>query len=75
MSHSINPNTGFPVNNSLLSVTVICKLAAKADALATSFMLMGKEKSIEFINKNKSDSIFCYMIYDSLNSYREWSNF
>ena len=75
VSHSINPNTGFPVNNSLLSATVICKLAAKADALATSFMLMGKEKSIEFINKNKSDSIFCYMIYDSLNSYREWSNF
>ena len=58
VSHSINPNTGFPVNNSLLSVTVICKMAANADALATSFMLMGKERSIEFINKYKSDSIF-----------------
>ena len=75
VSHSINPNTGFPVNNSLLSVTVICKTAANADALATSFMLMGKERSIEFINKYKSDSISCYMIYDSLNFHKEWSNF
>ena len=75
VSHSINPNTGFPSNNSLLSVTVICKMAANADALATSFMLMGKEKSIEYVNKNKSDSIFCYLIYDSLNNLKEWSNF
>lgn len=75
VSHSINPNTGFPANNSLLSVTVICELAANADALATSFMVMGKKKSIEYINKYKSDSIFCYMIYDSLNSFEEWSNF
>lgn len=75
VSHSINPNTGFPVNNSLLSVTVICKTAANADALATSFMLMGKERSIEFINKYKYDSISCYMIYDSLNFHKEWSNF
>ena len=75
VSHSINPNTGFPVNISLLSVTVICKMAANADALATSFMVMGKERSIEYINKYKSDSIFCFMIYDSLNSYKEWSNF
>ena len=75
VSHSINPHTGFPVINSLLSVTVICKKAASADALATSFMLMGKEKTIEYISENTSDSIFCYMIYDSLNSYKEWSNF
>ena len=75
VSHSINPKTGFPVNNSLLSVTVICKTAAHADALATSFMVMGKQKSIDYIEKNKTDSILCYMIYDSLNSYKEWSNF
>ena len=50
-------------------------MAANADALATSFMVMGKERSIEYINKYKSDSIFCYMIYDSLNFHKEWSNF
>ena len=32
-------------------------------------------EQLEYINKYKSDSIMCYMIYDSLNSYREWSNF
>ena len=63
VSHSINPNTGFPANNSLLSVTVICELAANADALATSFMVMGKKKSIEYINKyNTHKKVFLYTI-------------
>jgi len=75
VSHSINPKTGFPANNNLLSVTVICDEAAKADALATSFMVMGKEKAIDYIIKNKKDSIMCYMVYDSINKIREWSNF
>ena len=44
ISHSINPKTGYPANNSLLSISVICDKAAKADALATSFMIMGKKK-------------------------------
>jgi thiamine biosynthesis lipoprotein len=75
VSHSINPTTGFPANNNLLSVTVICDQAANADALATSFMVMGKEKAIDYIIKNRKDSIMCYMVYDSINKTREWSNF
>ena len=74
-SHSIDPISGFPANNNLLSVTVICEKAASADALATSFMVMGKEKAIDFIASNPLDSIFCFMVYDSAKSLKEWSNF
>ncbi|MEK9619534.1 MAG: FAD:protein FMN transferase [Flavobacteriales bacterium] len=74
-SHSIDPKSGFPANNNLLSVTVVCEKAANADALATSFMVMGKEEAINFIESNPSDSIFCFMVYDSVNSLKEWSNF
>ena len=45
------------------------------DALATSFMVMGKEKAIDFIASNPSDSILCFMVYDSAKSFKEWSNF
>ena len=74
-SHSINPISGFPANNKLLSVSVICKKAAMADALSTSFMIMGKKNTIKFIKNNPSDSILCFMVYDSLNQFNEWSNF
>lgn len=51
-SHTINPKTGFPVNHSLLSVTVLANTCAEADGYATSFMVMGLEKSLEFVNNN-----------------------
>lgn len=75
ISHTIDPKTGFPANNNLLSVTVVCEKAANADALATSFMVMGKEKAIDFIESNPLDSILCFMVYDSVKSLKEWSNF
>jgi FAD:protein FMN transferase len=74
-SHSIDPKLGFPANNNLLSVTVVCEKAANADALATSFMVMGKEKAIDFIESNSLDSILCFMVYDSAEFLKEWSNF
>ena len=56
-------------------MTVVCKKAANADAFATSFMVMGKEKAIDFLETNSKDSIFCFMVYDSAKSLKEWSNF
>jgi thiamine biosynthesis lipoprotein len=46
-AHTIDPRTGYPVQHSLLSATVIAENCAKADAYATSFMVMGLEKAIE----------------------------
>ena len=61
-SHTIDPRTGYPVQHSLLSATVIADNCAKADAYATSFMVMGLEKAIE---QCKSDSIEAFFIYSN----------
>lgn len=48
-SHTIDPKTGYPVAHTLLSVTVIADDCGTADAVATAFMVFGKEKSFEFL--------------------------
>ncbi len=48
-SHTIDPRTGYPVSHSLLSATVTAPNASEADALATFFMVIGKEESIEYL--------------------------
>ena len=55
-SHTIDPQTGRPVRHTLLSVTVVDSSAWRADALATAFMVMGLERSLEFIKKHPEDS-------------------
>ena len=61
-AHTIDPRTGYPVQHSLLSATVIADNCAKADAYATSFMVMGLEKAIE---QCKSDCIEAFFIYSN----------
>ena len=50
--HIIDPRTGYP-GTGTKSVTVFAKDAAFADAYATSFFLLGYERSLEIIDKNK----------------------
>jgi thiamine biosynthesis lipoprotein len=50
-AHVIDPKTGYPVNHNLLSVTVLAKNAAIADAYCTAFLAMGIEKSLRVIEK------------------------
>lgn len=72
-SHTINPKTGKPVTHSLLSVTVIANSCAIADAYATTFMVMGKEKTKEFLLDNKKLNLSVYLIYsDSLGKWKIW---
>lgn len=61
VAHTINPSTGYPVQHSLLSATVIADNCLTADALATSFMVMGLEKSIELLESQAE--IWGYFIY------------
>lgn len=44
-AHTLDPKTGYPVEHNLLSATVITDNCAMADALATTFMVVGLEKS------------------------------
>lgn len=60
-AHTIDPHTGYPVQHSILSSTVIAKDCMSADAYATAFMVMGLEKAEQFTNKHKD--IEAYFIY------------
>jgi len=51
-SHTIDPKTGYPVRHSLLSASVLADACWKADGYATAFMVMGLDKSKEFLLKN-----------------------
>lgn len=57
-SHIINPMTGWAEKSNLLSVTVVAKHCALADAYATAFMVMGVEKSLSFLKKHRSLSAY-----------------
>lgn len=48
-AHTIDPHSGYPVQHSILSSTVLAKDCATADAYATSFMVMGLEKAQEVL--------------------------
>lgn len=59
-AHTIDPKTGFPVKHNLLSVTVLMPECAYADAYATAFMVMGFEKTKEFVNQAEQPiSVMC----------------
>ncbi len=69
-SHTLNPETGYPVTHSLLSVSVLAKNATIADAYATSFMVMGFEKAKLFLEENKEfEAYFIYSEKDTLKTY------
>lgn len=57
-SHEIDPHTGYPVQHSLLSVSVLAPDCATADGYATAFMVMGYAKSREFLDKNPGMEAF-----------------
>lgn len=63
-THTIDPKFGYPVSHQLLSATVIAKDCAIADALATAFMVKGKQKTMEFIEANNLLNLEVYLIYD-----------
>ena len=60
-AHTIDPRTGYPVQHSILSATVIARDCMTADALATAFMVMGREEAEAFANANRD--IDAYFIY------------
>ncbi len=50
-SHVIDPQTGYPVSNSVVSVSIIAQHCSFADGLATAVMVMGPEKGLRLINR------------------------
>jgi thiamine biosynthesis lipoprotein len=60
-SHTIDPETGYPVNNPLLSVSVFSADATSADGWATALMVMGVEKAKELLSHHPElDAVLMY---------------
>ena len=48
--HILDAHTGYPVDNDLYQVSVLCDDSKTADALSTTLMILGKEKGTELID-------------------------
>jgi thiamine biosynthesis lipoprotein len=57
-SHTIDPDSGYPVTLPILSASVIAPTCMEADALATAFMVMGHERAIAYLNDHPSIQAF-----------------
>lgn len=64
-AHTINPKTGYPVQHSLLSATVLAKDCATADAYATAFMVMGIDHAKSVLDSHPE--LMAYFIYSAPN--------
>ncbi|MFY9152493.1 MAG: FAD:protein FMN transferase [Prolixibacteraceae bacterium] len=62
-AHTIDPKTGFPARNTLLSTTVVCDDCITADGYATAFMVLGVEKSKELLQKLQGIEV--YFVYSN----------
>jgi thiamine biosynthesis lipoprotein len=59
-SHEIDPRTGYPVTHSLAAAYVIDESAAKADALATSYMILGFDEAKALAESTNQAAYFIY---------------
>ncbi len=50
--HLINPKTGYPVSNTLKSVTVICEDGTMADCLSTAMFVLGQSAALDYWRAN-----------------------
>jgi len=71
-SHTIDPKTGSPARNQLLSATIIADDCATADGIATACMVMGKDRTIDFLNLHPEFDAF--LVYsDDQGNFRTWA--
>lgn len=65
--HILNPATGYPCENGLLSVTVISADAAQCDALSTGCFVLGMDKAKDLVEG--LDSVYAVFIDDNYDVY------
>ena len=71
-AHTINPVTGYPVDHTLLSATIVAPDAMLADAFATYCMVIGLEESQDFIESHPE--LEGCLIYDENGSFATWTS-
>lgn len=72
-AHTIDPRTGHPVQQDIISATVIAPECYEADAFATSFMVVGLKKAQEILKQQPH--LRAYLIYiDTDGEMKTWEN-
>lgn len=56
--HILNPKTGYPYDNSLISVTIISDQSVDGDALSTTCFALGLEDGLKFAEKKGVQAVF-----------------
>jgi FAD:protein FMN transferase len=64
-AHHIDPKTGYPTKNNMLSATIFATDCISADANATGVLVMGLDRAIAFLNAHKE--LQAYIIYSDEN--------
>ena len=59
-SHVLDPKTGYPVANGVVSVSIIADTCVFADGLATAVMVMGRKKGLELVKR--IDDVECLIV-------------
>lgn len=69
-AHTLDPRTGYPVQHSLLSATVVAADALTADAYATWCMVVGFDEAKAFLEN--TDGFEGCLIYDDAGTMKTW---
>ena len=56
--HILNPKTGYPYDNSMISVTIISDQSVDGDALSTTCFALGLEDGLKFAEKKGVQAVF-----------------
>lgn len=56
--HLLDPQTGYPSDQGIRSVTVLCESSTQADAYSTALFVMGSEKGLSFCQEQGIDAVF-----------------
>jgi thiamine biosynthesis lipoprotein len=71
-SQNIDPQTGYPARNELLSATVLARSATEAKAFAAACMVIGLEKSIQLIQQYPD--LKAILIFEKDNQIQYWGS-
>lgn len=50
-AHILNPQSGYPVSNGVVGVSIVADTCTFADGLATAVMVLGPQKGLELVNR------------------------
>ncbi len=62
--HILNPETGYPAESGLKSVTIVNENGTMADGLSTALFVMGKEKAIQYWKNYGGSNSFDFILVE-----------